>query len=148
VLVRAVFSKFAIRVEKKFNNAAVILWVILLTFLFAGNWGLVTEWFSTVGPILLLLPFSLMVMGWIVGRMLGVGKTQAKTLSIETAVQNSPLGIALGGAIMGSTAGISELALPSGIYSITMYIIVLPVIFLFRRINDDNAIGQANTAAS
>ncbi|MEO3413110.1 bile acid:sodium symporter family protein [Roseovarius sp. CAU 1744] len=135
VLVRHVFAAFSIRVEKFLSNLAVILWLILLVFLFVGNWDLVARTFEMMGPALLLLPFVLMVMGWGAGRLLGVSRTQSKTLSIETSIQNSPLGVALAGAIMGTTAGISELALPSGLYSITMYVVALPAILLFRRID-------------
>lgn len=149
VLVRAIFTSFAVRYEKVFNNTAVTLWVILLIFLFGGNQALVLQWFSTLGPVLLALPLCLMALGWFAGRALGVSKTQSKTLGIETAVQNAPLGIALGTAIMGATAEISALALPSAIYSITMYIVVLPFIFIFRRINDvTQTYGQAGTATS
>jgi BASS family bile acid:Na+ symporter len=149
VLVRHFMSGFAIRVEKKFNTAALSLWFVLLIFLFLGNLDLVALTFREMGVALMVLPAILMLLGWFTGRILGVSRTQSKTLSIETSIQNSPLGVALAGIIMGTTTGVSELALPSGLYSITMYLIALPAIFLFRQIGgqeEDLAIvGQPQT---
>ncbi len=145
VLVRFVFSRFAMRVEKFLSNLAVSLWLLLLAFLFVGNWDLVKTSFPVLGPALMTLPLVLMIIGWASGRVLGVSKTQSKTLSIETSIQNSPLGVALAGAIMGTTTGISELALPSGLYSITMYVVALPAIIMFRRIKAADS-AQADMA--
>lgn len=138
VLVRHFFSQFAIRLETPLNRAAIGLWAVLVLFLFAGNWELLQRALTEALPALLTLPLVLMVLGWGLGRTLGVSRTQSKTLSIETSIQNSPLGVALAGAIMGpaaATNGLSELAYPTGLYSLTMYLVALPAVILFRRID-------------
>lgn len=146
VLVRAVLPRLAARVEGFLSTFAVVLWVILLLGIFYGSRDIITQWMGELGPVLMVLPFTLLVAGLILARMLGISVTQSKTVAIETSVQNSPLGIALAGAIMGTTTGLSELALPSGLYSITMYLITLPAIFVFRRMGRNEAAAPAVTA--
>lgn len=137
VIVRHVMPNLAIRIERPLNVTAVTLWVVLVLFLFAGNWELLIRAVTTTLPALLTLPIVLMILGWSAGRLMGVNRTQSKTLSIETSIQNSPLGVALAGAIMGpvATGGMSELSYPTGLYSLTMYIVVLPAVLMFRRMD-------------
>ncbi|WP_170773891.1 hypothetical protein [Ruegeria lacuscaerulensis] len=68
------------------------------------------------------------------GKILGLSKTEGKTVGIETSVQNSPLGITLAIVITGTSTSLSDvpMALPSALYSITMYLVVLPFMFYFR----------------
>lgn len=134
VLIRHLAPTFSARTEGILSNIAVGLWLVLLLGIFAGSRQLIMDMMPILGPVLMALPFGLVIMGWFVGRATGVGIRQSKTLAIETSVQNSPLGIAVAGVIMGTTTGFSDLALPSAIYSVTMYLIILPAIFLFRRI--------------
>lgn len=136
ILLRHVAAGLAIRIEKPLNTIAISVWAVLVLFLFAGNWELLMRAVTTTLPALLTLPIVLMLLGWTTGRLMGVDRTQSKTLSIETSIQNSPLGVALAGAIVGPTAtgGMAELAYPTGLYSLTMYMVALPAIILFRRI--------------
>lgn len=80
------------------------------------------------------LPLALMIMALTVSWAAGLSWTEAKTISVETSVQNSPLGITLGIVITGTSTSFAEvpLALPSALYSLTMYLIVLPFMFYFR----------------
>lgn len=150
VLVRHFASSFAIRVERPLNFIAVSLWVVLVLFLFAGNWELLQRSLTVALPALLSLPIVLMIIGWSVGRLLGVSRTQSKTLSIETSIQNSPLGVALAGAIMGPVAGggMTELAYPVGLYSLTMYIVVVPAMLVFRRIGASENVSASGAPQS
>lgn len=133
VAIRHVFPNGAARIEGGLSNVAVGLWAVLILGIFYGSRDLILSLMPVLGPILLMLPFALLLLGLFVGRLFGLNIYQSKTLSVETSVQNSPLGIALAGVIMGTTTGMSELALPSALYSVTMYLIVIPAIFLFRR---------------
>ena len=62
-------------------------------------------------------------------KLFGIGKTQATTIAIESGIQNGTVGIAIGNIILNQSQGLSILSLPSGVYSILMYIVCLPVIF-------------------
>ena len=57
------------------------------------------------------------------------------TIAIESGIQNATVGITIGNIIMPLGTGISILSLPSGVYGILMYLICLPVVFLFFRKN-------------
>ena len=133
VLIRHVLPGIAMKVEGFLSVLAVGLWLVLLLGIFYGSRELIISMMSTLGPSMMTLPFVLVFIGWLLGRIIGLQVQQAKTVAIETSVQNSPLGIALAGVIMGTTTGLSELALPSALYSVTMYLIVVPAIFVFRR---------------
>jgi BASS family bile acid:Na+ symporter len=134
ILVRAVFNSLARKLERPLQNIAVVFWVLLLAALFAANWGVVMENLATLGTATMLLPLILMIVALVVSRIFGLSRTEARTVGVETSVQNSPLGITLAIVITAGSTNFAEvpLALPSALYSITMYVIVLPFMFLFR----------------
>ena len=143
ILVRHVFTGLARRVERPLGTLAVTLWVLIVGGIFVAHRDLIIGLMPTLGPSLLTLPLALVVMGWLLGRLFRLDVREAKTVSIETGVQNSPLGIVLAGVIMGTTTGFSELALPSALYSVTMYIVTIPLMFLFRRLGRGEIRGAA-----
>lgn len=147
VLIRQVLPGFAMRVESFLSNLAVFLWALLLVAIFYGSRDIIIEWMDELGPALIALPLVMLIVGFVLARVLGVAITQSKTVAIETSIQNSPLGIALAGVIMGTTTGLSELALPSGLYSITMYLVCLPAIFVFRRMGRDADVSMTRSGA-
>ncbi|WP_422049780.1 bile acid:sodium symporter family protein [Shimia sp.] len=150
VFVRAVVNKLARRLERPLQNIAIVLWVLLLLALFASNRQVIIDNMPTLGYATMLLPAVLVVMGLLVARLFGLNKTESKTVSIETSVQNSPLGITLAIVITGTSTNFAEvpLALPSAMYSITMYVVVLPVMFLFRWLSRDEAVEATPADAS
>ncbi|MCT4554563.1 MAG: bile acid:sodium symporter family protein [Pelagimonas sp.] len=141
VFVRTVFTSLARRLESPLQNVAVAFWAMLLLALFASNYKVVMDNLLTLGVATMVLPLALIVIALLVSRLFGLNKTEGKTVAIETSVQNSPLGITLGIVITGTSTSFAEvpLALPSALYSITMYIIVLPCMFLFRWNSRDEA---------
>lgn len=134
VAIRQAFPVAASRVEGILSTLAVLLWAVLILGIFFASRNLILSMMPVLGPALMTLPFALLLLGYFVGRLFGISVYQSKTLAVETSVQNSPLGIALAGVIMGTTSGMSELALPSALYSVTMYLVVVPAIFVFRRL--------------
>ena len=74
----------------------------------------------------------LLLIGLGLAHLAGLTWPEAKTISIETGIQNSTLGITLAGLITGVTEGFSTLALPSAVYGITMYAVALPFLWWFR----------------
>ncbi|MCV6587384.1 MAG: bile acid:sodium symporter family protein [Marinibacterium sp.] len=148
VFVRAVLNKLARRLEKPLQNVAVVFWALLVAALFVANRDVLIEYMPTLGYATMLLPFALVLVGLAISRIFGLNKTEGKTVSIETSVQNSPLGITLAIVITGTSTNFAEvpLALPSALYSVTMYLVVLPVMFFFRWTSrNDDAVGAAKT---
>lgn len=147
VVLRQILPRLAQKVEGFLSTFAIVLWAVLLLGIFYGSREIIIEWMDDLGPSLIALPFALMVIGYFLARAMSVSRTQSKTVSIETSVQNSPLGIALAGVIVGGAGGaLSDLALPSGLYSITMYLVTLPAIFVLRRIGQDENAASAQRA--
>lgn len=134
VLIRHLFTKVAMRIEKPLNQIAAAFWILLVAALFYGHRELLAREMPTLGLSLLSLPLLMVLLSLITGRVSRMTVQEAKTISIETSVQNAPLGLVLGNQIMGTTSGFSELALPSAVYSATMHMIIIPAILIFRRI--------------
>ena len=65
--------------------------------------------------------------------MLGRDVGEARTISLETGVQNVTLGLAIAGFLAGGASGINEYGIPGAVYGILMYLIALPAIYLMRR---------------
>ena len=70
-----------------------------------------------------------MIIGYNCPKLLGIDNKQSTTIAIESGIQNGTVGITIGNIILNQSQGISVLSLPSGVYSILMYIVCLPIIF-------------------
>lgn len=111
---------------------ATILFVIIVIAALAGNWALFVENVQIIGVALVSLIILLMAIGFMVPRLLGRSKLEAKTVSIETGIQNGALGIAIATLIVGGDSGFTAYSMPSAVYSVLMYLVALPIIFWFR----------------
>ena len=131
---RAVAPAARTRAEPKLSAVATILFAVIVLAALAANWALFVENIVVIGPALLVLLAALTTIGFVVPRLLGRSVTEAKTISVETGVQNSTLGIAVAAIIVGGEGGFTAYALPSAVYGILMYLIILPVVLKYRRI--------------
>lgn len=64
--------------------------------------------------------------------MFGFSKEMA--VAIATGIQNATVGITVGNLILSNSEGLSVLSLPSGVYGILMYIVCLPIVYLYVRL--------------
>jgi len=131
---RAVAPAAMTRAEPKLSAVATILFAVIVLAALAANWALFVENIVVIGPALLVLLAALTTIGFVMPRLLGRSVTEAKTISVETGVQNSTLGIAVAAIIVGGEGGFTAYALPSAVYGILMYLIILPVVLKYRRI--------------
>ena len=131
---RAMAPAAMTRAEPKLSAVATILFAVIVLAALAANWALFVENIVVIGPALLVLLAALTTIGFVVPRLLGRLVTEAKTISVETGVQNSTLGIAVAAIIVGGEGGFTAYALPSAVYGILMYLIILPVVLKYRRI--------------
>lgn len=132
LLIRHFGPRLAARIEPVLARLATALFVIIVFVALAGNWHLFVENLSTLGPALIILNVALLFIGLGLARSSGLGWTQAKTISIETGVQNATLGITLAALILPQEQGFSALALPSAVYGITMYFVAAPFVAWYR----------------
>ncbi|WP_340248854.1 bile acid:sodium symporter family protein [Sulfitobacter pontiacus] len=131
---RAMAPAAMTRAEPKLSAVATILFAVIVLAALAANWALFVGNIVVIGPALLVLLAALTTIGFVVPRLLGRSVTEAKTISVETGVQNSTLGIAVAAIIVGGEGGFTAYALPSAVYGILMYLIILPVVLKYRRI--------------
>ena len=131
---RAIAPAAMTRAEPKLSAVATIMFAVIVLAALAANWALFVENIVVIGPALLVLLAALTTIGFVVPRLLGRSVTEAKTISVETGVQNSTLGIAVAAIIVGGEGGFTAYALPSAVYGILMYLIILPVVLKYRRI--------------
>lgn len=132
VLIRHMRSDFAKRIEPGLEKVAIVLWVIIVTAAIGKTFDRLLENFLQIGMGLMLLPLAMAMIGILVSYLCGLSVRESKTISIESSIQNSPMAITLATAISGATTGIPDLALPAAVYSVTMYLIAIPFIFVFR----------------
>ena len=132
VTLRHVAPGFAAAIDRPLSLVATILFVLIVVAALAGNWGIFVENLATLGPALITLNLSLLVIGLLIASWLGLGWGERKTISIETGVQNATLGITLATLIAPGVEGFSTFALPSAVYGITMYLCALPFVAWYR----------------
>jgi len=132
VVIRHLANDFALRIEPFLSRLATLLFVIIVVAALAGNWDLFVENLPTLGPALIVLNLVLLILGLMLARMAALAWDQAKTVSIEVGIQNATLGITLAALIAGQADGFSAMALPSGVYGITMYLVAAPFVIWFR----------------
>lgn len=132
--VRRFAPRFTDRAEPVFLRVAGVLFLIVLFGALAANWTLFVENVTILGPLLVGINILLLAVGFGLARLFGLGSRQASTIAIEGGVQNATLGITVAGLLTGTT--MPDIALPSAVYGITMYLVTLPVVFLvFRRLS-------------
>lgn len=133
VLLRHFAPGFVARAETPVSRVATALFVVIVIGALAANWDVFVENVVVLGPLLVLLNVILIVLGFSFARIAGLTVKETAAISIETGVQNSTLGITVGGLIAATATGLPVLALPAGVYGITMYIVTLPFVFWIRR---------------
>ncbi|MEQ3709422.1 MAG: bile acid:sodium symporter family protein [Tateyamaria sp.] len=132
VTIRHFAPRFATRIDPILSTLATVLFIVIIIAALAGNWDIFATNLPTLGPALITLNVALLLIGLGLARLAALNWQQAKTVSIETGIQNATLGIALAGLISGQTEGFSAMALPSGVYGITMYLVAAPFLAWYR----------------
>ncbi|WP_281994929.1 bile acid:sodium symporter family protein [Ruegeria faecimaris] len=133
VSIRHFAKGFAERVDAPLSKLASILFVLIVLVALAGNWEMFVENLGLMGSALITLNIALLLIGLGLARAVNLSWNESKTISIETGIQNSTLGITLAALITSTENGLSPLALPSAVYGILMYVVALPFIAWLRR---------------
>jgi len=115
------------------NKISSFLFVIIVIGALASEWTLFIDNVHSLGPAIISLIFIMMLVGYNSSKLFGILDRQASTISIESGIQNGTVGIAIGNIILSTPEGLSVYSLPSGVYSILMYLVCLPAIFLFLK---------------
>ncbi|WP_170429522.1 bile acid:sodium symporter family protein [Ruegeria arenilitoris] len=132
VSLRRFAPTLAERIDAPLSKLATALFVLIVLAALAGNWQLFIDNLGIMGAGLVTLNIALLAIGLGLARAAKLSWNESKTVSIETGIQNSTLGITLAALITGTDSGFSPLALPSAVYGIMMYVVALPYISWLR----------------
>ncbi|MBW8640098.1 bile acid:sodium symporter [Hoeflea sp. WL0058] len=122
------------------NRITTVLFAILILLALAANWATFTANIGTLGPALLTMTAVLLIVGLVTSRIAGLDARDTTTVAIESGIQNGTLGIAVGGIVAGVATGLPALTLPTAIYSVTAWVLVLPFIAWRRKLNSAKAV--------
>ncbi|HJM18570.1 MAG TPA: bile acid:sodium symporter family protein [Candidatus Thalassarchaeaceae archaeon] len=131
--IRGKKTEIADRIEETVNNAATILFIIIVIAAIASEWDTLMENIGKLGPAVVALNVIMLSIGYKSAKLLKLEDKRASTVSIESGIQNATVGITVGGLILAAPdGGFSTLSLPSGVYGVLMYIVIAP--FMYWRI--------------
>lgn len=133
ITVRRFATGFANWIEGGLSKLAGALFLLIVIAAVAGNWQLFIENLGIMGTGLVSLNIALLLIGLGVSRAANLSWAECKSISIDTGIQNSTLGLTLAALITGTETGFSTLALPSAVYGVTMYVVVFPFLLWFRK---------------
>ncbi|MBL20828.1 MAG: bile acid:sodium symporter [Euryarchaeota archaeon] len=138
---RHFITPFAEKAESVINNVATILFVLIVVAAIISEFDTLMDNIALLGPAVILLNVVMLGSGLGSSTLMNLKKDQAMTVSIESGIQNATVGITIGGLIMAPETGssLSALSLPSGVYGVMMYLVVIPFLFWRVRVSQDNA---------
>ena len=135
MIVRHFLKSSADKMEKIGNKIASLLFVVIVFAAIASEFDTLVDNLSSLGPAVLILNVMMLAIGLGSSNYFDLNEGQSLTVSIESGIQNATVGITIGGLIMAPEGGasLSLLSLPSGVYGVVMYLVIIP--FLFWRSN-------------
>ena len=137
MLVRRFWSRFAAGMDKPVRIASVVILVVVIAGAVASNWTLLVANFTQLALITILFCLVSLTIGFLVPRMLRVGKRQAIATSFEIGIHNATLAIVIAQSVLGSV----ELSLPAAVYGVLMFFIAFGFGFLIRDRAPESAPG-------
>lgn len=118
MLIRKRREAFALRMEKPMRTASTVLFVIIFLIIIIANKDNLTQAMKEIGLPTLLLNLSTMGLGYLSAKLFGItGKSQI-SITIESGIQNGTLAFVIATTMLNNL----EMGLPSGAYSIWMFI--------------------------
>lgn len=130
--VRALAPEGASKVEQPLNLLAVALFAAIVVIGIVANLQLFAENFALLGGAILALFVVLLPFGYLVPKALGLDEAQARTVSVDTGIQNGSLGIVVAGLLAGQET-FGPFAIPSALYGIMMFFTTIPWVMWLRR---------------
>lgn len=143
MIVRRFWPKFAAGMDKPVRIASVIILIVVIAGAVASNWTLLVANFTQLALITVLFCLISLTIGFIVPRMLRVGKRQAIATSFEIGIHNATLAIVIAQSVLGSV----ELSLPAAVYGVLMFFIAFGFGFLIRERSGAEEPGVPASAA-
>ena len=124
---------YADKFEPKASKISTILFAIIILGALLSEWDTFINNFVLLGPAIVLLILAMLIIAYKSSKLFKMSDKQSITVAIESAMQNGTVGITVGNLIINPESGLSILSIPSGVYSILMYLICLPFVFWFLK---------------
>ena len=133
LLIREKNKYYADKFEPKASKISTILFAIIILGALLSEWETFINNFVLLGPAIVLLILGMLTIAYKSSKFFKMSDKQSITVAIESAMQNGTVGITVGNLIINPESGLSILSIPSGVYSILMYLICLPFVFWFLK---------------
>ena len=133
LLIREKNKYYADKLEPKASKISTILFAIIILGALLSEWETFINNFVLLGPAIVLLILGMLTIAYKSSKLFKMSDKQSITVAIESAMQNGTVGITVGNLIINPESGLSILSIPSGVYSILMYLICLPFVFWFLK---------------
>ncbi|MGW9629536.1 bile acid:sodium symporter family protein [Agromyces sp. NPDC055520] len=128
MLVRWWRPAFADRMDKPVRIASVVILVVVIAGAIVSNLDLLLDNFGTLAAITVVFCVLSLSVGFLVPRMLRVGRAQSIASSFEIGIHNATLAIVIAQTVIGSV----EMSLPAAVYGVLMFFVALAFGFLIR----------------
>lgn len=112
---------------------AMVLFFGVIAGAILSNWQIVADNFASLGLGLLTLIGAVSVAGYVVSRGLKTTSREAKTIAIETGVQNGALALAIAGVLGTGGAAFNAYSVPAALYGVVWLGSALPAFLLLSR---------------
>lgn len=130
MVVRRRVPTLAAKIEKPMKIFSAVLLAVIVLGLVANQRDEVVGLFRTAGLPTLLLNLVMLTLGFLAGLLARLPLQSRVSLSIEGGIQNGTLGIAIAAGILGN----AQMAVPSAIYSLIMFVTGFIAIAVFSRL--------------
>lgn len=130
VSLRAAAPQSSAAIAPGLGRLALVFFIGVIASAIAANWQVVTENISRLGMGLFVLVCALSFIGFLLSRMLGASGPEAKTIAVETGVQNGALALAIASLLITNGPVFNAYAIPAALYSVVWLATALPT-FLF-----------------
>jgi BASS family bile acid:Na+ symporter len=138
MLVRRYWPKFADGMDRPVRIASVIILIVVIAGAVASNWELLVNNFTGLALITILFCLISLAVGYVVPRLLKIGRRQAIAVSFEIGIHNATLAIVIAQTVLGSV----ELSLPAAVYGVLMFFVAFGFGFLIREREPQTAMAS------
>lgn len=129
MLIRRYKEGFATKMEKPVRIASGFVLMLVIVGLVIKEKDNIVSYMQEAGLVALMLNIATMVVGYLSARILNINKKMARSISIESGIQNGTLAITIAVVLLGST----EYAITAAVYSLIMFASGAVVIYAGNR---------------
>jgi BASS family bile acid:Na+ symporter len=138
MLVRRRSPAFSARADRPVRIFSIALLVVVAVGALLGEREHLSDYFQQVGPVTALFCLASLTLGYGVARMLKLDERQAIASSMEVGIHNTTIALTIALSVLDST----EVAVPSAVYSIVMYVLATAFGYAVTRNRSPRASGD------